>query len=121
MIVVDSSLSSDEYHQLLARVSRVSDGAAIHSYVENVAKVITASLSPYALEMVRNSAKKTPQWSPVALHVYLRISWATRTYSNRHTCLLPLSTNLVFILRVSSLPIVMVNNVLISFLLHYRN
>ena len=58
MIVADKSLASAEFQQLLARVSRVADGAAVHSYVEKVAKVITVSLSPYALEMV-SPPKKT--------------------------------------------------------------
>ena len=52
MIVADKSLSSEDFRLLLARVSRLSNGATVRSYVENVGKVITASLSPYALEMV---------------------------------------------------------------------
>lgn len=52
LIVLDSALSKEDFHRLLARISKVSDGAAVHSYVENVAKVITASLSPYAMEIV---------------------------------------------------------------------
>ena len=52
MIVADKSLPPENFRLLLARVSQLSNGATIHSYVENVAKVITASLSPYALEMV---------------------------------------------------------------------
>lgn len=52
MIVLDRNLSPEDFRQLLARISQVSNGATVHSYVENVAKVITAPLSPYALEMV---------------------------------------------------------------------
>jgi hypothetical protein len=49
LIVADKSLSSQEFHQLLTRIS---NGATVRSYVENVGKVITATLSPYAREMV---------------------------------------------------------------------
>jgi proprotein convertase subtilisin/kexin type 9 len=53
LIVADKSLSSQEFHQLLTRIS---NGATVRSYVENVGKVITATLSPYAREMVRHLA-----------------------------------------------------------------
>ena len=52
MIVLDTTLSAEDFRQLLARISKVSDGAAVQRYVENVAKVVTASLSPYSLEIV---------------------------------------------------------------------
>ena len=53
LIVADKSLSSEKFHQLLARISMPSNGATVRGYVENVGKVITATLSPYAKEMVR--------------------------------------------------------------------
>lgn len=52
MVVLDNALSKEDFRQLLARISKVSDGATVHSYVENVGKVITVSLSPYAIEIV---------------------------------------------------------------------
>ena len=57
LIVADKSLSSEEFRALLARVSKLSSGGTVRSYVENVAKVITTSLSPYALEMVSPRAR----------------------------------------------------------------
>lgn len=59
LVVLDNALSKEDFRQLLARISKVSDGAAVHSYVENVGKVITASLSPYALEIVSAFIFKT--------------------------------------------------------------
>ena len=52
MVVVEENVSHEQFQQLVARISKMSEGAAVNSYVENVAKVITASLSPNALEMV---------------------------------------------------------------------
>lgn len=52
LIVAEESQSPEEFRQLLARISRLADGGAVRSYVENVGKVITASLSPYAMELV---------------------------------------------------------------------
>lgn len=52
MVVLDNELSKEDFRRLLARISKVSDGATVPSYVENVAKVITVSLSPYAVEIV---------------------------------------------------------------------
>ena len=66
MIVLDKDLSSEKFHQLLAQISKVSDGAAVQSYVENVAKVVTASLSPYSLEIV--SLQKT---SGLTITIYI--------------------------------------------------
>ena len=53
LIVAEQSLSPEQFRELVARVSRLSGGAEVRSYVENVGKVITASLSPIALEQVR--------------------------------------------------------------------
>lgn len=58
MVVLDENVSHEQFQRLLAQISRVSEGAAVRSYVESVAKVITAPLSPYALEMVRSPATK---------------------------------------------------------------
>ena len=68
MIVLDENLSSEEFRQLLARISKVSDRAAVQNYVENVAKVVTASLSPYSLEIV--SLQKT---AGLTITIYLAV------------------------------------------------
>ena len=52
LIVAEGSLSRELFRELVARVSRLSAGATVHGYVENIGKVICATLSPYALEMV---------------------------------------------------------------------
>lgn len=59
MVVLDENVSHEQFQQLLVRISKVSEGAAVRSYVENVAKVITATLSPFALEKVRTQAEFT--------------------------------------------------------------
>ena len=45
-------MSSEEFQRLLASISKIAGGAAVRRYVENVGKIVTVSLSPYALEMV---------------------------------------------------------------------
>lgn len=56
MVVVDNALSKEDFRRLVARISKVSDGATVPSYVENIAKVVTVSLSPYAVEIVSNNS-----------------------------------------------------------------
>ena len=75
MVVLEEKLSADEFRQLVARISRISGGSSVHSYVENVAKVVTVSLSPYALEMVRSFAPAMR--ACMALHAWLALCLAS--------------------------------------------
>ena len=52
LVVLDKNMSSEEFQRLLVSISKIAGGAAVRRYVENVGKVVTVSLSPYALEMV---------------------------------------------------------------------
>ena len=52
LVVLDHNTSREDFQQILARISQISGSEGVQSYVEHVGKVITVSLTPYALELV---------------------------------------------------------------------
>lgn len=66
-VALKPSASEEDQQKLLTTVMKLTDDAKVYGYVEKVAKAFTVSLSPYALEIVRERKHALQYITPTLL------------------------------------------------------